>query len=533
MNITEIGSTYMDSILDKEKQPLVSNFLMGIREGKLPTPRTPLFKGEPEDSVMTGWLQILSGNSTVTQRLYDYEESRLSKVGPQGGYPPLSERKESLEDYWTKGEITIPKPPYYDELVEDVRARLFKGISGMRPQTYQTVIKTSAEKDSLNTNSGCPSYGKRSDPGIQQRAIADAESGKWELLPAILGSRAQRGSDRFIFMFAMSCNLVELSFVNPILELIKANEVLSFAAWKGFTPVVDSLDKQGVRDKEQYLSLDYTKMDKHFNRLCTEFVIDVLTPVFQPSYRDLLRKSLEHINNVDVLVEPNKLYTGVHGMPSGSGWTNLAESILSFGIILQTTKILGLSLSTDAICQVLGDDGALCLSNINIEAADVFSAVAAQFGMIANPDKQGDSTENFNYLQRFFDRDISFDLKGRNVIAGSYPGILALNTAINPERIHDPRKWGPEMETLRWIMILENCNEHPAFHQLIEYFMKGDKFKLGLLIPGFLKRGIVNSYQDAKAIKGFVPSYNQEKLDTGIQDYDVVKYLRENHKSQA
>lgn len=249
MNITEIGSTYMDSILDKEKQPLVSNFLMGIREGKLPTPRTPLFKGEPEDSVMTGWLQILSGNSTVTQRLYDYEESRLSKVGPQGGYPPLSERKESLEDYWTKGEITIPKPPYYDELVEDVRARLFKGISGMRPQTYQTVIKTSAEKDSLNTNSGCPSYGKRSDPGIQQRAIADAESGKWELLPAILGSRAQRGSDRFIFMFAMSCNLVELSFVNPILELIKANEVLSFAAWKGFTPVVDSLDKQGADRK--------------------------------------------------------------------------------------------------------------------------------------------------------------------------------------------------------------------------------------------------------------------------------------------
>lgn len=533
MNITEIGSTYLDSILDKEKQPNVSNLLMGIREGKLPTPRTPLFKDQNEDSVFQGWLQIISGEPTVTQNLYDYEESRLSKVGPQGGYPPLSERKESLEDYWTKGQIKLQKPPYYDELVADVRARLFKGTSGLRPQKYQTVINTSAEKDSLNTNSGCPSYGKRSDPGIQQRAIADAESGRWETYPAILGSRAQRGSDRFIFMFAMSCNLVELSFVNVILDTIKSNEVLSFAAWKGFTPVVDSLDKQRVRDKKQYLSLDYSKMDKHFNELCTEFVIDVLTPVFQPNSRDLLIKSLRHINEVSVLVEPTKLYTGFHGMPSGSGWTNLAESILSFGIILQTTKFLGLELSNNAIAQLLGDDGFLGLSENHPEAANVFSEVASKFGMVANQEKQGDSTEHFNYLQRFFDRDVSFDLEGRNVMAGSYPGILALNTAINPERIHDPRKWGPEMETLRWIMILENCNEHPAFHQLIEYFIKGDKYKLGVLMPGFLKRGIVNTFKEAKAIKGFVPSYNQEKMDRGIQDFDVFKYLRSNYGSQA
>lgn len=533
MNITEVGSTYLDSILDKEKQSNVSNLLMGIREGKLSTPKTPLFKEENPDDVFQGWLHIISGEPTVTQRLYDYEESRLSKVGPQGGYPPLVERKESLEGYWTKGQIKLRKPPYYDELVADVRARLFKGISGLRPQTYQTVINTSAEKDSLNTNSGCPDYGKRNDPGIQQRAINDAESGRWETYPAILGSRAQRGSDRFIFMFAMSCNLVELSFVNVILDVVKRNEVLSFAAWKGFTPVVDSLDKQRVRDKVQYLSLDYTKMDKHFNELCTEFVIDVLTPVFQPQYRDLLIKSLRHINEVDVLVEPTKLYTGFHGMPSGSGWTNLAESILSFGIILQTTKFLGFELSQDAIAQLLGDDGFLGLSTETVEAATVFSEVATDFGMVANQEKQGDSTENFNYLQRFFDRDISFDLEGRDVMAGSYPGILALNTAIYPERIHDPRKWGPQMETLRWIMILENCNQHPAFHQLIEYFIKGDKYKLGILIPGFLKRGIVTAFSEAKAIKGFVPTYNQEKMDRGIQDYDVVKYLRANYGSQV
>jgi hypothetical protein len=533
MEFTEISSNTLDSILDTEKQPNVSNLLMGIREGKLPTTRSPLFKGETESSIINGWLKILSEVPTVTQRLYAYEESRVSKVGPQGGYPPLSERKESLEDYWTKGQVELRKPTYYDELVEDVRARLFKGITGLRPQSYQTVINTSAEKDSLTSHTGCPDYGKRMDPGIQQRAIHDAESGRWETYPAILGSRSQRGTDRFIFMFAMSCNLVELSFVNVILDLIKKNGVQSFASWKGFTPLVETLDNQRVRDKDQYLSLDYTKMDKHFNGLCTEFVIDVLTPIFQDSSRDLLRQSLEHINHVDVLVEPRKLITGRHGMPSGSGWTNLAESILAFGVILETTKRLGLKLGTDSICQVLGDDGFLGLSLINSEAAIVFSEVASDFNMSANPDKQGDSTDNFNYLQRFFDRDVSFNLEGRNVMAGSYPGILALNTAMNPERIHEPRKWGPDMETLRWIMILENCNEHPAFHQLIEYFMKGDKFKLGLLMPGFLKRGIVDTFKEAKTIKGFVPTFNQEKIDKGIQDFDVVKYLRLKHGSLA
>jgi hypothetical protein len=218
MKYTEISSNTLDSILDKEKQPNVSNLLMGIREGKLPTPRTPLFKSESESEVMDGWLQIISRIPTVTQRLKDYEESRLSKVGPQGGYPPLSERRESLEDYWTKGQIELPKPEFYDEMVNDVRARLFKGISGLRPQTYATVISTSAEKDSLNTNSGCPSYTKRSDPSTQQRAITDAESGRWETYPAILGSRAQRGSDRFIFMFAS--HVTSLNYHSLMLSLM-------------------------------------------------------------------------------------------------------------------------------------------------------------------------------------------------------------------------------------------------------------------------------------------------------------------------
>lgn len=533
MNLIEISPMTMESILDKEKIPLVINFLMGIREGKLPSPRTPLFKAEDEDTVFKRWLDILPGVPTVTQRLIDYEVSRLEKVGPQGGYPPLSERWESLEDYWTKGSIELQKPPFYDELVEEVRNRLFKGVDGLRPQSYATVIKSSEMKDSLNTNSGCPSYTKRSDPSTQQRAIADAESGRWETYPAILGSRAQRGSDRFIFMFAMSCNLVEQSYVNVILEKIKSNEVLSFAAWKGFMAVVDSLSKQRVRDKTQWLSLDYTKMDKHFGSLCTQFVIDVLLPVFQPQYRELLERSLLHVNTCPVWVEPKKVAEGFHGMPSGSGWTNMAESILSFGILVQTTKTLGLELSNTAICQLLGDDGFLGLATEMSEASTVFSEVAAKFGMVANPDKQGDSTENFTYLQRFFDRDISYDLKGRNVMAGSYPGVLALNTAMNPERIHDPRKWGAEMEILRWIMILENCNQHPAFHQLIDYFIEGDKFKLGLAIPGFLKRGIVTSFETAKTIKGFVPTYNQEKMESGIQDFDTVKYLRSKARSQG
>lgn len=522
MQIEKITRSYLVSILEEEKIPMVSNSLQLLREGKLSTPRSPLFKGESERDVIDNYFNLLSRTSGITHDLYEYEKSRITKVGPQGGYPPFDDRKSSFEDYFTLPGSINYSSSQIDDLAKRVRDHLFGGKRDLRPWSYERILKKGQIGGTLNTNSGCPSYGRRSDSTIQARAIRDALSGKWRDYPAILGSRGQRQADRFIFMFPFSTNLIEQSFVNPVLDAIRSNSVPSFSAWEGFDKVALTLTEQGISSSKTKCSTDYIKMDKHFGPDHFDFVYRVLGPVFQESVRTQLLETLTHCSQISVLVSTDKLYTGSHGMPSGSGWTNLAESIVSLAIMFTVEDHYG----EFAIKQVLGDDGLMIWNSIISDFPDVFSEHSKNFGLVSSPDKQRVDEKTCVYLQRFFDVRIRTQLSGKSVVAGSYPGILALNTAMNPERFHDPVKWSSSMESLRWIMILENCNQSPVFHNLIDYFIKGDKFKLGLVIPGFLKRGLSQAYKVAKTLRDFVPTYTKSSVERGINDFAVVKYLK-------
>lgn len=77
------------------------------------------------------------------------------------------------------------------------------------------------------------------------------------------------------------------------------------------------------------------------------------------------------------------------------------------------------------------------------------------------------------------------------------------------ERFYDPKVWGPKMVVLRSLSIIENCSEHPLFVDLVKFVIKGDKYKLGLSIPGFIE-GIEREYAKAKANLPSFGSYTQD-----------------------
>ena len=109
-----------------------------------------------------------------------------------------------LEAYYSNpGVINLPDNEYFD-LVERVRRLIFGNAKDKRPLSAASVLERDIAEDKVQTNSGCPNYGKRSDPYIQQKAVKDAESGMWKSYPAIVGSRSSRGKSRFIFMFPFS-----------------------------------------------------------------------------------------------------------------------------------------------------------------------------------------------------------------------------------------------------------------------------------------------------------------------------------------
>lgn len=522
MQISKVEQTELDSILDKEKNQVVSDSLETLRLGRPPTPRSPLFSDLPENQVWDSWLAILDREKSKYPRLIDYEFTRLEKVGPQGGYPPFASRLDELKAYYTNPRSIKISNESRSRIIIKLRDYLFGSSSQKRPLEYASIVKRDTEDDKLNTNSGCPLYSKRSDPFVQRNAISDANSGKWRHYPAILGSRSQRGKWRFIFMFPFSTNLVEKSFLLPLMDIIRSRNVPSFSAWEGFDEVETSMHNQGFFSAKTKVSMDFTKMDTHCGEEFMNFVYDVISPVFQTKFQPLLRESLIHACNIDVMIGIDKKVTGSHGLASGSGWTNFTESVYAQGIRFYLEDKFGIPLIGD---QGLGDDGAFSSNLLDKQyVADSISEASDDWGQDSKPEKQSVNASTCIYLQRFFDDSIL--IKNSNVVAGSYPSVLALNTAMNPERFHDPRKWSEKMEILRWIMILENCKHNPMFHQLIEFFVEGDKYKLGLTIPGFFKRGIVNTYEEAKTIPGFVPSYNQSSLDRGIQDFETVKYLR-------
>lgn len=521
MEIVKLSQEAIDQQLTNQGQANSSGAFEILRSGKSSTPRSPLYRDVPEDVVITDWISTVLDRYDQDSKLSElikYDKSRVVKVGPQGGYPPLEARMDTLMKYWTTPE-DVNRESLDTDLCHEIYMELFGTACNKRPMSCERIIQQDRYDDKLITNSGCPDFGKRNDPAIISKAIADACSGKWKDYNMILGSRSQRGKERFIFMAPFSLNLVEKQYLYPLMECIRSTANPFFSAWEGFDEVELGLDRQNFfRDNSTYVQQDYTAMDQHINSFCMDIVYEVCSPVFQQRERDSFRELLDHILNIGVMIQLDKVITGSHGMPSGSGFTNFAESIVSYYVSKSYLKS-GLSLQAS---QGLGDDLVLSFSDVNTneQIANVMDTNSRAVGLVVEPDKQRIDNQTTIYLQRFFDVEIPND----GIVLGMYPSILALNTAMNPERFHDPRKWSSEMEILRWIMILENCKNLPYFHDLIDYFIKGDKFKLGLTDPEFFVK-LPSTYEDSKAIKGFIPSYNQEGLTRGINSFETVKYL--------
>uniref|UniRef100_A0A2V0RNH6 RdRp n=1 Tax=viral metagenome TaxID=1070528 RepID=A0A2V0RNH6_9ZZZZ len=526
--------------LDEQLTPLAqtqaaAGFQM-LREGKEPTARTPLYKGKSEEDVVATWLDVLARyeEDEVLRPLIEYDKSRKSKVGPQGGYPPFSERKPDFDAYYTRPEQTEFEIDY--EICEEIYREVFGGAKDKRPLSPQNVVDRDQYDDKLQTNSGAPDYGKRKDPMILAKALADAVSGKWKTYVMLLGSRSQRGKARFIFMAPFSLNIIEKTYLYPLMEIIRSLDNDFFSAWEGFSEVELGFYRQRFFEGDIFVQQDYTAMDKSLNNTTIKIFLAIVLPVFQKQYQESFKELVYHIFDIPIMTALGKVVVGRHGMPSGSGFTNFFESIISYYVwklnVKQALRI------TEA--QGLGDDLAFSIQappNLRSDKdmyeiwaetmvdhiiPDVISETSASIGLEVQPEKQLVDRYTTIYLQRFFDIRIP---NTDGMVLGMYPSILALNTAMNPERFHDPRKWSSKMEILRWIMILENCKNLPYFEDLVQFFIEGDKFKMGLEIPDFFVT-LPSIYEDSKLIKGFLPTYNQEGIDRGINDFATVKYLK-------
>uniref|UniRef100_A0A2V0RC49 RdRp n=1 Tax=viral metagenome TaxID=1070528 RepID=A0A2V0RC49_9ZZZZ len=515
--ILTLTQAQIDKLLNKMGQSNASGLFERLRLGQPPTPRTPLYKDLSEDEIFDKWTGMLADfvdRNPICARLAEYDISRMSKVGPQGGLQPFSKRENDFFDYYK-----LPKNENFEIdliIIEEMKVIMFGDLKDRRPIALETVVEQDRKDGKLITSSGAPSCGRRSDPAIIEEALNIAKSEKVWLLAMILGSRSQRGKERFIFIAPFALNILEKSFLYPLMDAIRSRNINFFSAWEGIDRVSTGFMDQNFFETNTILcQQDYTSMDKYINKTCIDIVYLSTKEFFQKKYHTEYRKLLDHLLTIGVMINVDKLVTGVHGMPSGSGFTNFVESVVSLYVSLQYPE-------TES--QGLGDDLALSFP-VGIDHEDIkklITSASNSVGLIVNPDKQRIDDDTIVFLQRFYDKELITD----GIVEGNYPSILALNTAINPERYHDPRKWSGKMEILRWIMILENCKNLPYFEELVQFFINGDKFKLGISLPDFFVM-LPKLYDESKLIKGFTPTYNQENANRGINDFATVKLLKE------
>nr|QIJ70102.1 RNA-dependent RNA polymerase [Rabbit picobirnavirus 5] len=496
--------------------------------------RPPFWEGDSPNRVVDRWSdQLLAAHvDRAMPGLEAYELEMRSKIGPLSVQLPLEKRLESIEHYYTM--VDKPGIPIDARAIKAFQSTLTP-VRGLRLRSQSNTVA----RMRLSTNSGAPYFMKRrlalSDTlpvkcyGGRQYLGEDAhgDSDVYDVA-AVLGWRGQEGGpepddvkQRVVFMFPLGVNICELQFYQPAIEAWQSCHINS--AYESMRAVEVKLTKLFDTKGDDFVVVtDFSKFDQHFNsnlqnaaRQCIEFMC--AGSVGYEAW-DLSIFPIKYW--IPLVCSEELMYSGSHGMGSGSGGTNFDECC-AHGCMQHEAAILK-GATLNPYSNAYGDDGYLSYKGIDVD--DVISAYTSH-GQEMNPDKQSADKHSAVYLRRYF-HDSYRDSQG--IMLGVYSTFRALGRLLYQERYYDPEVWSKEMVTLRALSILENCKNSPVFTQFVDFCMTGDKYKLGLLIPGFLSSLDTQAKKANEIIPDFLGYTKtlQGDGESGVQDWAVVKYLK-------
>lgn len=504
-------------------------------EGNRDDYRPPFWKGQPREAVIASWQQVLDslGVKEKYPSLYDYEMEMKGKIGPMSIQLPLKDRLESIESYFTGVEGS--HDPIPQEAI-DATIKFFGGAKGIR---LKSKAATAADMR-LSTNSGNPWFTKRRrviEESIKSSISLDSDGVVWMNIDgkryqacAILGWRGQEGGihdddvkQRVIWMMSVLLNLYELQFYQPaIAAMQKLNLIPAYVSMDAVDQQVTKLfDTKGADD--DVICTDFSKFDQHFNSVMQDAAKSILMGL--ATMDSDMEWWFDNIYPakfiIPIICSDDVAYYGHHGMGSGSGGTNFDECMAHKA--LQFDACLKKGVELNPYSMAYGDDGILTAPGLSVD--DVIRAYESH-GMEMNPEKQYVSKHDCVVLRRWHSTNFR-DEKG--CMVGVYSTFRALGRLLAQERFYDPEEWGPEQVTLRAWSILENVNHSPYFEEFVQFCMKGDKYRLGLDLPGFMSRVsdiAKKSIDQLPDFLGYTKTQQGEDSIGGIKQWKIYKYLK-------
>lgn len=517
----------------------VRAYLGNVREGQPKVYTAPFAKGQSMDEVLKDWNTVLVSIQDKWPSLYEFENDLAKKVGPMSVQKPISERMDDISHYYE--DILLSSTPVDPMAIHCVTAE-FLGLSGLRLRSARETVDLMKK----STNSGSPYFTKRRNvvretlrsPTMTHmtakgRVVCTTDDDTRDVyeLVATVGWRGQEGGpseedvkQRVVWMFPFGINILELEVYQPLIE--GAQRLHYVPAWES----MDAVDRRITQlfdtknPDDLIVCTDFSRFDQHFNKHMSECAKTILTRLLTKDARseEWLRDIFPIKYTIPLCIgwedDHVGLCRGLHGMGSGSGGTNVDETLAHRALQWEVALRHGAKLNPNSQC--LGDDGILSYPGITVE--DVVESYSSH-GQECNADKQYASTQDCVYLRRWHHNDYRKD----GICVGVYSTNRALGRLRYLERFMDPAFWSPEMVALRQLSIINNCEHHPLREEFVHFCMKRDKYRLGIDIPGFFDNITEIAIEATSHMQDFLGYTKtlQGEGPQGIKDWWVVKYL--------
>lgn len=227
-------------------------------------------------------------------------------------------------------------------------------------------------------------------------------------------------------MMPMATNIIELSYGQVLIEHFQKSDIPYFAMYRGTDATGYAITKIWTKNINSIYAVgsDVTAMDKHTTRAQLNIARAFFKYVFAKPYHKQIDDIFENMVTIPLIVDQTTMYIGEHALCSGSGLTNIVESLIRIYIGLDCFHF------TDE--EVIGDDS-LGFTNIPPNPVQIVKGLST-YGYPANEDKQNISLTFTEYAKRMYTKNITYSDR----LASVYLTVFALNSLLHQSRYYNP-----------------------------------------------------------------------------------------------
>lgn len=483
--------------LSSDIQNRLSRFISDVRNGRDNILTTPLFDKNP--NILLEWDKIfeeLSAEAKLPDILIENESAQRSKFGPRSIAIPWKDRRDSLLAYFKPGErsnnISKITPP---------------SIGRLRPLQLQNVrafIKT-------NTNSGLPYLAKKGT--VVDVAIKNIGDLLVDAYPAVLFTRTQEGNKtRNVWGFPIADTIQEMLYYRPLLDYQRQQPWRSaIVSPEAVNTGVTTLMNHAKSNDLSIVSIDFSAYDASLKPYLIREGFNYIKLLYQNKYHPDIDRICERFISIGIIT-PEGTWTGEHGVPSGSTFTNEIDSLCQY--------LIALSYPNEKLehFQIQGDDGLYACKDPKA-LMEWFNS----FGLNVNMDKSRINKQDCSYLQLMFHPTF---VDGSEFV-GVYSTYRAILRLCYLETFTDFTKddlTGKDYFAIRSLSILENCKYHPYFEQLVKFVVERDKYSLAVSDQGLSNYIKFRERQDGRDINFNIYQYGDYPV--GIKNFESYKLVK-------